>query len=74
MAAKIVDAALVAKEGWILLENSRFPTSSDQPKVAGSNHHFRLVNSSFLSNLSISSGSSLNLLRALFDTTNRLDS
>jgi hypothetical protein len=47
VAAKIVDATLVAEKGRILPENSRFPTSSDQPKVPGSNHHFQLVTSSF---------------------------
>jgi hypothetical protein len=38
----VVDAKLVAEQGRILPENSRFPTSSNQPKVAAINHHFRL--------------------------------
>jgi hypothetical protein len=38
-----MDAKLVVGLGRILPENSRFPTSSDQQKVAASNHHFWLV-------------------------------
>jgi hypothetical protein len=47
VATKFVDAKLVAELGRILPENYRFPTSSDQLKVAASNHHFRLFTAGF---------------------------
>jgi hypothetical protein len=64
VAAKRVDAKLVAGYGRILPGNSRFPTSSDQQKVAANNHHFRLFTSGF----------SLKLFCALLEATNRFDS
>jgi hypothetical protein len=66
--------------GWVLQilpENSRFPISSDQQKVAASNHHFRLSTAG----LSLSSffwlftsGFPLKLSCALLETTNYFDS
>jgi hypothetical protein len=73
VAAKLVDAKLVAGLERILPENSRFPTSSDQQKVAASKHHFRLFTAGFAL-LAFTSGFSLKLFCALLETTNRFDS
>jgi hypothetical protein len=43
MAAKRVDTKIVAGYGQILPGNSRFPTSSDQQKVAANNPGFSLL-------------------------------
>jgi hypothetical protein len=56
-----------------LPENSRFPTSSDQQKVAASNLTSGLSLPAFQFQL-ITSGFSLKLLCALLETTNRFDS
>ena len=75
VAAKLVDAKLVAGQGRIS------PTSSDQQKVVASNHHFWLVTAGCHFSFSdpayhwlFTSGSSLKLLCALLETTNRFDS